>query len=104
MGRLIENDKICLYQDDSISTKLWVDKLRSENAQIFYKDKLDLPPPGSTLQRDTFALCIQIPFQLDAFRRLGGSFIGIDVTHNITNYQDIQLYTIVARDRWGHGE
>lgn len=41
---------------------------------------------------------------MDAFRRLGDGFIGIDATHNTTQYQDLLLFTIVARDRWGHGE
>lgn len=104
MARYHENDKICLHPEDAISIRLWVDKLKSKNAQIFYKDKIDLPPPGSTLHQDVFVLCIQTAFQVDAFRRLGGGFIGIDATHNITNYQDLLLFTIVARDRWGHGK
>jgi hypothetical protein len=104
LGRSFENDKIWLHQEDAISTQMWADKLRSENARIFHKNKLDLPPPGSSLEQDAFVLCIQTPFQLDAFRHLGDSFIGIDATHNVTIYEGLQLFTIIARDRWGHGE
>ena len=104
MGRYHERDKICLHPEDALSIRLWVDKLKSSDAQIFYKDKIDLPPPDSTLHEDVFVLCIQTAFQVDAFRRLGGGFIRIDATHNITNYQDLLLFTIVARDRWGHGK
>ena len=104
MGRSYHNDKIWYHPEDAISTKLWVDKRRSENARIYCKDKLDLPPPGSSLEQDTYLLCIQTPFQLDAFRRLGRYFIGIDGTHSITIYQGLQLFTIIVRDRWGHGE
>jgi hypothetical protein len=41
---------------------------------------------------------------MDAFRRLGGGFIGIDATHNTTQYQDLLLFTIITRDHWGRGE
>ena len=92
-----------MHQEDTISTKIWVDKLREDNTRVFYKDKLDSPPPESTLEEDVFILCIQTPFQLNAFRRLGNDFIGINATHNVTHYKDIQLSTIIARDRWGHG-
>jgi len=103
LGRLLTNDKIRLHPEDAISTQIWADKFRSKNARIFYKNKLDLPPQGSSLQQDDFILCIQTPFQLDAFRRLGDCFIGIDATHNVTIYEGVQLFTIIARDRWGHG-
>ena len=38
------------------------------------------------------------------FRRLGNGFIGIDGTHNITQYEGMELYTMIARDRWGQGK
>jgi hypothetical protein len=104
MARYHDNDKICLHPEDAISIRLWIDKLKSDNAQIFYKDKIDPPPRDSTLHEDVFVICFQTAFQVDAFRRLGGGFIGIDATHNITYYQDLLLFTIVARDRWGHGK
>jgi hypothetical protein len=104
MARAIEQECIRLHTEDAISTKLWVDRLKADNLNIFYKDKLDSPPIGSRLQKDTFVLCIQTSFQMDAFRRLGNGFIGIDATHNVTQYQDLLLFTIIARDCWGHGE
>jgi hypothetical protein len=104
MGRSYHNDKIWYHPEDVISTKLWVDKIRSENVQVYCKDKLDLPHPGSSLEQDTYLLCIQTPFQLDAFWRLGGYFIGIDGMHSITIYEGLQLFTIIVRDLWGHGE
>jgi hypothetical protein len=93
-----------LHPEDAISSKLWVDKLKEENVFAFYKDKLDPPPPESRLQPDALVLCIQTSFQLDTFRRLGHGFIGIDATHNVTQYEDLLLFTIIARDHWGHGE
>lgn len=93
-----------LHSEDIISTKLWVERFKAENISIFYKDKLTPPPPGSGLDQGTFVLCIQAPFQLEAFRRLGNGFLGIDATHNITHYKEMLLFTIMARDNWGRGK
>ena len=99
----MHEETICLHSEDVISTKLWVDRLKSINVNMFYKDKLTLPPPTSRLQGDTFILCVQTPFQMDMFQRLGhGGFIGIDATHNVTHFWDLLLFTIIARDCWGH--
>ena len=104
MCRAVQEETIRLHPEDAISIKLWVDRLKSKNVNIFYKDKLTPPPPASRLQGDTFILCMQTPFQMDAFWRLGnGGFIGIDATHNVTHFWDVLLFTIIARDRWGHG-
>jgi len=103
MARAVEEENIRLHKEDAISTKLWVDRLKAKNIHIFYKDKLNPPPSGSKLQGEDFVMCIQTAFQVDAFQRLGNGFIGIDATHNITQYPDFLLFTIVARDRWGHG-
>ena len=82
---------------------IWVDRLKDQNVLVYLKDKITPPPPGSDLNADTYVLCIQTAFQLDAFQRLGNGFIGIDATHNVTQYEDILLFTIVVRDRWGRG-
>ena len=103
MACVVKEENIRLHKEDSISTKLWVDRLKAKNTHIFYKDKRDPPPSGSKLQGEGFILCIQTTFQADAFRRLGNGFIGINATHNITQYPDFLLFMIVARDRWGHG-
>lgn len=83
--------------------KLWAERLKENNISIFYKDKLDASPPGLLMHEDHLILCIQTRYQMDAFRRLGNRFIGIDATHNTTQYKDIMLYTMIARDDWGHG-
>ena len=103
IARVLENDKIRLHHDDAISTQLLIEQLAAEGTRIVYKNKQDRDqiPPG--IPEDAFVLCIQTEFQLDAFRRLGSGFIGIDATHNITQYQDLLLFTIIARDRWGRG-
>ena len=43
-------------------------------------------------------------FQLDTFLHLGSGFIGIDATYNTTQYQNLLLFTIIARDHWGQGK
>ena len=94
---------IHLHPQDGVSMKLWVERLKEDNILIFYKDKLDALPPGLPMHEDDLVLCIQTQYQLDAFQRLGNRFVGIDVTHNTTQYKDIMLYTIITRDDWGHG-
>ena len=103
MACVVEEDSIRLHPEDAISTKLWVDRLQQNNISIFHKSKLDQPPEGSVLQADLFILCIQTAFQLDAFWCLSNWFIRINATHNTTQYGEIQLFTIIARDCWGHG-
>ena len=106
IGRIrkdIERERIRLDPNDSNSTRIWVDNLVSEGHFICYKDKLDQPPDGSNLADDVFFLCIQMKFQKDAFRRLGNAFLGVDATHNCTQYEGILLFTMMARDHWGKG-
>jgi hypothetical protein len=104
LAQAFERETKQLHSEDIVSTKLWIDRYKSEDISVFYKDKLSSPPPGSGLDQGTFVLCIQAPFQLEAFQRLGNGFIGIDATHNITHYKEMLLFTIMARDNWGHGK
>lgn len=101
--RVVEREDIQLDPNDANSTRIWVNKLQSEGNFVFYKDKQDLPPEGSDLARDLFILCIQTKFQCNVFWQLGNTFLGIDATHNVTQYEGILLFTIMARDHWGHG-
>jgi hypothetical protein len=104
MSRAVEQETIHLHPEDAIFIKLWMDRLKEDNMNVFYKDKLTPPPPASRLQEDTFILCVQTPFQIKAFQCLkDGGFISIDAMHNVTHFQDVLLFTIIARDRWGHG-
>jgi len=98
----VEEENIRLHKEDAILTKLWVDRLKVKNIHIFYKDKLDPPPSGSKLQGEDFIMCIQTTFQADVYWHLRNGFISIDVTHNITQYPDFLLFTIITRDWWGH--
>ncbi len=104
LSQVVENQRIRLHPHDAISTKLLLEQLSSTGALTFCKDKQDRAPINSRLPADAFVLCIQTSFQLDAFRRLGHGFIGIDATHNVTQYQGLLLFTIIARDHWGHGK
>jgi len=103
MAQVLENDKIRLHPDDAVSTRLLIKQLSSKGTLTFYKDKQDCALIDSRLPDDAFVLCIQTSFQLDAFERLGNGFIGINATHNTTQYQDLLLFTIITRDHWGHG-
>jgi len=104
MAQVLDNHKIRLHPDDAIVTRLLIDELSAEGNLTFYKDKQDHAPINSRLPEDAFVLCLQTNFQLNAYQEFGNGFIGIDATHNITQYQDLLLFTIIARDHWGHGK
>jgi hypothetical protein len=99
----VERADIRLDANDAHSTRIWVNKLQSQGTFVYYKDKRDPPPEGSDLTDNLFMLCIQSKFQMEAYARLGNGFLGIDATHNVTQYKGILLFTLMARDNWGHG-
>jgi hypothetical protein len=103
MARIIEEEMICLHEEDAISSKLWMDRLEADKTRTFYEDKSNPPPFGSNLDKEVFVMCIQTSFQVGMFGRLGNGFIGIDATHNITQYADFLLFTIIVRDQWARG-
>ena len=94
----MEQAKVQLHKKDAISVNLWIDQLKEQNTLVFIKDKITPPPPGLDLDSEAYLLCMQTPFQLDAFRCLRKGFIGIDATHNVTHYKDFLLFTIIMRD------
>ena len=104
IAQVLENDETRLHPSDAVSTRLVMENLAENRALTFYKDNQDCTLIGSGLPEDAFVLCIQTSFQLDAFQRLGNGFIGIDATHNITQYYNLLLFTIITRDRWGRGK
>lgn len=103
--KTVDWETVKLNPNNATSTRLWVDDLAAEGHFVFYKSKQDPPPPpeGSDLTHDAFVLCIQTEYQLDSFHHLGNRFLGIDATHNVTQYKGLLLFTIMARDHWGHG-
>ena len=70
--------------------------MHMEGDFTFYKDKQDHPPEGSDLADDVFILCIQTKLQLELFRKFGNTFLGIDATHNVTQYKGLLLFMIMA--------
>jgi hypothetical protein len=103
LRRIVENEEIRLDENDAISIKVWATRLQEAGAEVILKDKIDAPPPGSGLSPDVFVFCIQTIFQKQQFNYIGKEFLGIDATHNTTQYVGLQLFTLIARDRWGHG-
>ena len=104
IAQVLDDYKIRLHPDDAIATRLLIDELSAEGNLTFYKDKQDCALINSRLPEDAFVLCLQTNFQLNAYQEFDNGFIGIDATHNITQYQDLLLFTIIARDHWGHGK
>jgi hypothetical protein len=52
LGRMVEQQEICLHLNDAISVRLWIDRFRDNDTLVFYKDKADQPPPNSQLEQD----------------------------------------------------
>jgi hypothetical protein len=99
----VECANIQLDLNDAQSAQNWVNMLQSKGEFVYYKDKQDPPPEGSDLTNNLFILCLQTGFQKEAYNCLGNAFLGIDATHNITQYKGILLFTLMAQDHWGHG-
>src|ERR1700730_5438171 len=99
----IEAENIWLHHQDGQSVLEWVDHLRKSGDLLAFKSSSDPPPPGSSLAPDTFALLIQTKYQRDVFHKHGHTFAGIDATHNTTHYENMSLFSVMVRDRWGHG-
>jgi hypothetical protein len=104
VARALDRQKIRLDPKDEASIRKWIDILRLEGTNVFYKDKLDRAPLGSGLSEDVFCLVFQTRFQSEMFQRLGNALLCIDATHNTTCYSGLPLFTIMARDHWGHGK
>jgi hypothetical protein len=100
---IVVDEKIQLDDNNVISLRLWVLRLQQDGAVCFLKDNIDPSPPESGLSQDSFVLCIQTKFQRDCFLALGSDFVSIDATHNTTMYEELQLFTLLVRDLWGHG-
>jgi hypothetical protein len=99
----VEDVKICLDDNDVISLQPWLLWLQQGGDQCVLKDRGDPPPPESGLSEDSFVMCVQTKFQRDCFLALGRNFVSIDATHDTTQYAGLQLFTLLARDLWGHG-
>jgi hypothetical protein len=62
MARPLENDKICLHLDNVILIKLWIDKLKADDINVFYKDRLDLSPLDQPYKRMSWFCAFEPPF------------------------------------------
>jgi hypothetical protein len=68
-----------------------------------FKASSDPPLPLSNLAPDVFVLAIQTPYQRKCYGKWGRQFMGVDATHNTTYYENMSPFTLIVRDRHGHG-
>ncbi|KAF7372258.1 SWIM-type domain-containing protein [Mycena venus] len=99
----IEAEAIRLHPDDGQSTILWVQRLRDKGHLLTFKSKTDPVPTGSNLALNLFLLVIQTDWQRQIFSKYGHRLVCIDATHNVTMYENLNLTTLVVRDKWGYG-
>lgn len=92
-------------RNDGQSVLHWVERLREAGSLMGFKSSSDPVPAGfEDLWTETFCLMIQTEYQRELFKREGHQFAGIDATHNTTHYENTSLFTVIVRDKWGHGK
>lgn len=101
--KTIEEESIRLAGQDGASVMQWVTALEAEGHSVYLKTAKDKTPSGSDLTDDAFILIIQTKYQKECWQTHGSRFAGIDATHNTTHYEGMNLFTLLVRDRWGHG-
>lgn len=100
----IEAENIRLDQDDGRSTFAWAENLHEKGHLLGFKSVSCPVPSGSGLASDTFCLMVQTDWQRTMFDEHGKNLMCIDATHNTTMYENLNLTTLIVRDKWGHGE
>lgn len=101
----IEAEISRFVRDDGESVKKWVERLRASDSLLGFKSCADPAPQDSDLASDVFFLAIQAPYQREVQKHgIVDMVLCIDGTHNTTQYYNCNLYTILGRDKWGHGE
>lgn len=102
--KMIEEEMIRLASEDGASVLAWAERLKEQGHYVFLKRSDEAPPADSNLAQDSFVLIIQTQYQEECWRKWGSNFAGIDATHNTTHYENMSLFTVIVRDRWGHGK
>nr|GAT51335.1 predicted protein [Mycena chlorophos] len=93
-----------LDPEDDQSVLAYAKQLREDGHFAFIKTRRDAAPEGSGLAPDSFVLVIQVRYQQECWYHYGHDrFVGIDATHNMTHYREVNLFSLVVRDDWGHG-
>jgi hypothetical protein len=81
-----------------------MEQLKAEEKLLAFKASADPAPGDSALEAETFFLAFQTEFQREMWKKYGhGRLACINATHNVTQYSNMQLYTLLARDEHGHG-
>lgn len=101
--KMIEQDTVRLAPQDGPSVLKWIKRLREAGHYVEFKSSYGPPPPSSNIERDAFILVIQTKYQRECWLKHGAHFAGIDATHNTTHYENMSLFTLLVRDKWGHG-
>ncbi|KAF5342494.1 hypothetical protein D9611_001695 [Ephemerocybe angulata] len=101
--RSIKEETIRLAPTDGASVLEWARQLRDDGHFVFLKTSAEGAPLGSGLDSKSFVLIIQTKYQQELWKQRAASYAGIDATHNTTHYQNMSLFTVLVRDRWGHG-
>ncbi|KAJ7572931.1 hypothetical protein C8J56DRAFT_1067274 [Mycena floridula] len=99
-AKKIEAKKICFAKQDGASVHCAVEKLREEGHFMVLKMTTDAVLEGSDADPQTFILIIHTKYQMECWRKWGSDFAGLNVTHNMTHYENMSLFTIMTQDQW----
>jgi hypothetical protein len=92
-----------LHQDDGISAAEWAKSLSAKGGLLYFKGVGDAAQPDSLIPQDAFVMIFQSSWQREVWASIGKNYLGTDGTHNVTHYQKLNLYSILARDEFGRG-
>ena len=95
---MIEEETICLTSQDGASVLEWVAALRKGGHFVSLKSSSDTSPLNSGLEKNSFVLIIQTQYQQECWQKHGHCFAGINVTHNTTHYENMNLFTLLVCD------
>lgn len=71
---------------------------------LAYKNCASISPSSSGIADDSFVLILQTGWQRARTQEFGHTMLHIDGTHNTSCYHNLNLYTILGRDKQGKGE
>jgi len=91
--------KVRLASQDGASVLKWMGTLWECGHYVEIKASSDDALSGSGLNKNAFMLIIQMKYQQECWKKHGGHFAGIDVTHNTTHYENISLFMLLVHDK-----
>ena len=82
---------------DFASVKKWLDKFQDEGYHVWVDQDTSDDTVTELLSEDQFSFGFSAPWQKELLLSTAGKFISLDATHDVSQYSDGVMYTIVIR-------